>query len=126
MSTQSEKKCYDGPVSTNLKCIVISFALAGAYWFAPPRNKWVLLGILYFTYLAIAWYDWIYVCTNNSFGPTYLRHFYEWAKPYDSDQSKKYRNLCPELEKKILYVDIAVLLAALAITPHFLAWNPNA
>ncbi len=111
-------------ISTNAKCIFISIGLAAGYWFAPPRNKWILIGILYFTYLAIAYYDHWYDCRNNQFGPTYLRHFYEIFKPYDSVQREKYRNLCPETAKKILYIDIAVLIAIIALLPKFLAWNP--
>ena len=119
-----EPDCYAGPITGNAKCIVISFALAAGYWFAPHRNKWVLVGILYFTYLCIAWYDYWYDCRANQFGPTYLQHFYDFAKPQDSDQNKKYRNLCPDLARKILYVDIVVAVILLMLLPRFLAWTP--
>lgn len=115
--------CYKGPLTGNTKCIVISILLALGYWFAPTKNKWVLLGILYFTYLAIAWYD-HYLC-KRALTPSYLRHFYEWAKPTGSMQSKQYKNLCPESAQKILIVDIVLLLIGLALTPMFLRWNPK-
>ena len=69
------------------KCIIISIALALFYWFAPHRNKYVLLFILYFTYLLIAYYDHYYDCGRGQFGPTFLRTYYEWAKPKNSKQS---------------------------------------
>jgi hypothetical protein len=120
---KDDKLCHD-KISTNAKCIFISIGLALAYWFTPPRNKWVLIGILYFTYLVIAHYDHWYDCRHRQFGPTYLRHFYEIFKPYDSVQREKYRNLCPDVAKKILYVDIALLIAIFIALPKFLAWNP--
>ena len=47
--TPKELKCYDGPLTGNLKCILISFGLAGSYWFLPSKSKWVLAAILYLT-----------------------------------------------------------------------------
>lgn len=115
--------CYSGPIYTNTKCIIISIALALGYWLAPPKNKWVLLGILYFTYLAIAWYD-EYLC-SKPFGPTYLKFFYDWAKPPNSMQSKMYDNLCPKIEKEILNIDIIIIILALIVMPFFLRWDPK-
>jgi hypothetical protein len=119
----SAEQCYSGPIYTNVKCIIISMLLAGGYWFAPHRNKWVLLSILYFTYLAIAWYDEL-LC-SKPFGPTYLKWFYEWGKPKDSFQSKMYSNLCPSIESKILTVDIIILIIILISLPTFIRWNPK-
>lgn len=118
----TENKCYDGPIYTNLKCIIISIAIAIGYWFAPPKNKWVLVSILYFTYVAIAWYD-EYLC-SKPLGPTYLRWFYEWAKPRKSYQSIKYSNLCTDIEQQIFTVDIIVFVIVLIALPYFLGWNP--
>ena len=115
--------CYSGPLTGNLKCIVISIILAGGYWYLPPKNKWVLAFILYATYLAIAWYD-AYLC-ERTLTPSYLRHFYEWAKPAKLKQSQMYQNLCPEAERKILIVDILLFVALLALLPTFLKWTPQ-
>jgi hypothetical protein len=115
--------CYSGPIYANMKCIVISLVLAAGYWFAPPKNKWVLLGILYFTYLAIAWYD-EYLC-SKPFGPTYLKFFYDWAKPSSSMQSVKYDNLCPNIESQILTIDLVIILIGIILAPRFLRWNPK-
>ena len=35
--------CYNGPLTGNAKCVVISISLALSYWVAPPKNKWVLI-----------------------------------------------------------------------------------
>jgi hypothetical protein len=115
-------KCYDGPLTGNLKCILISFGLAGSYWFLPSKNKWVLAAILYLTYLAIAWYD-EYLC-QRVLTPSYLRHFYDFAKPRKSTQSKQYKNLCPNAAKKILVVDIFIAIMLLIILPFYIKWDP--
>ena len=116
-------KCYEGPITGNIKCIVISIFCALFYWYMPHKNKWVLVGILYFTYLAIAWYD-EYLC-SRTLTPSYLRHFYEWAKPTNSMQSIQYKNLCPKQAHEILIVDITILLIIIAAVPYFLKWNPK-
>ena len=122
---KTKQKCYDGPITGNIKCIIISITLALFYWFAPHRNKYVLLFILYFTYLLIAYYDHYYDCGRGQFGPTFLRTYYEWAKPKNSKQSIIYSNLCPEKERLIMYVDIGVFISALIILPFFIKWKPN-
>ena len=116
--------CYNGQVATNTRCIVITFILALGYWFLPHHNKWVLLAILYFTYLAIAWYDHWYQCQRN-LGPTYLAHFYAPLKPQDSDQIQKYKNMCPAISKKIWIIDGIVFGVLLVLLPFFLKWNPS-
>ena len=125
LDIQSGKKCYDGPITGNIKCIIISIGLALAYWYAPPRNKYVLLFILYSTYLMIAYYDYFYDCRRGQFGPTFLKTYYEWAKPRNSKQNIIYSNLCPDKKRIIFIVDILVFIVLLAITPMFLRWNPK-
>jgi hypothetical protein len=121
---KEKKKCYDGPITGNAKCIVISLLLAGFYWYTPPKNKWVLLTILYVTYILIAYYDHYYECQKGEFGPTFLRSYYEWAKPKTSKQNIIYKNMCSNKEKLILYVDVAMFLLMLFIFPLFLKWKP--
>lgn len=58
------------PFSLNLKCIIFSILLAGGYWFLPPKNIIVLLSLLYFPYLALAWYDYVYDCRLGLLQPT--------------------------------------------------------
>lgn len=114
---------YTQPAA-NVKCILFTILLASGYWFLPPRNKYVLLGLAYFPYLALAWYDYIYACKHN-FGPTYLANFYAWAKPQRSRQIKTYDNWAPEIRNKVFWVDVLVATALVALAPLFLAWNPE-
>lgn len=112
------------PPAVNLKCIVLTFFLATGYWYLPPRNKYVLVALAYFPYLALAWYDWIYTCQHN-FGPTYLAHFYSWAKPQNSRQIKIYKTWAPDIKKKVDAVDLAIAVVLLALLPWFLNWKPK-
>ena len=119
-----KKKCYDGPITGNAKCIVISILFACFYWFAPSKNKYVLLFILYVTYILIAYYDHFYDCRKGEFGPTYLKSYYEWAKPKSSKQNIIYSNLCKDKKNLILFVDGVVFISLLFAAPVFLKWNP--
>lgn len=121
---KNKVKCYDGPITGNIKCIVFSLILAALYWYLPYRNKYVLLFILYITYLVIAYYDVIYDCRRGQFGPTFLRTYYEWAKPKNSRQNIIYSNLCPENKRIILLVDIVVFILILLLAPYFIRWKP--
>lgn len=112
------------PPAVNLKCIVFSFLLAGGYWFLPERNKYVLVALIYFPYLALAWYDWIYACKHN-FGPTYLAHYYSWAKPQNSSQIQIYKNWAPSIKKKVIAVDLAIAALLVIILPLFIQWKPK-
>ena len=111
-------------VGANAKCIVGSIALALAYWILPKRNKWVLLFILYSTYLAIAWYDWAYACKRDM-RPTYLAFFYDFLKPQDSRQVREWKQWPSRLRRKILVVDVAILCILIILFPFFLAWDPK-
>lgn len=115
--------CDSTQPTGNLKCISISLGLASGYWLLPSRNKWVLAFILYFTYIAIAWYDHFYEC-KRVFGPTYLRLFYQWAKPPKSAQSLAYDNWCKTIKNQVLFVDIVLALILISFFPYFLRWNP--
>lgn len=53
------------PFSFNVKCIVGTAVVAGGYWFLPPKNVWVLLGLLWLPYVAMAWYDYAYDCRDK-------------------------------------------------------------
>ena len=101
---------YDAtPPSVNVKCIVFTFLLVGGYWFLPYRNILVLVCLLYFPYLIMAWYDEHYDCSRNKLGPTFLKNFYDWAKPYYSKQNQIYRNWHPKWTRLINIVDLIVL-----------------
>lgn len=57
------------PFKFNIKCVIFSAALAGGYWFLPSKNYFVLFFLLWFPYIAMAWYDYMYDC-QNKLGPT--------------------------------------------------------
>jgi hypothetical protein len=118
----STTTCNNTEPAVNWKCIVITMILAGGYWFLP-RNKWILLAIVYFTYLAIAWYDYYYKCQRNM-GPTYLAFFYKTFKPQESEQIVAYNNWCPDLKRQVLIVDLIILGILIAFLPRFLKWQP--
>ncbi len=121
---ENSSECYAGPIATNMKCIVFTLLLSLGYWFLPKRNKWVLICMLYFPYLALAWYDYLYVCERNM-GPTYLAHFYSFFKPQSSDQIKKYHNLCPDIAYKLIIIDSIVFISILLLIPMFIRWKPK-
>ena len=111
----NEQGCYDVAPATNVKCIVFT-AFVFAVWMLP-RNKWMLLLVLYLPYGIMAWYDYIYNCSRQ-FGPTFLMHFYDWLKPKDADQHKIYEKWCPHQKRKVDIVDSIVLILFL-ITFYF-------
>ena len=98
----------------NWKCIVFTLTLVFGYWFLPPKNKWILLVLLYFPYIVLAWYDYYYICERNM-GPTYLSLFYWWAKPPQSKQIKDYHNWNPKIKRKVLIVDAVILCITLTV-----------
>jgi len=57
------------PFRFNIKCVIFTAMLAGGYWLLPPKNYFVLFFLLWFPYIAMAWYDYMYEC-RNKLGPT--------------------------------------------------------
>jgi hypothetical protein len=53
------------PFEFNLKCILFTAVLAGGYWYLPPKRLWILVFLLWFPYIALAWYDWSYGCQSK-------------------------------------------------------------
>jgi hypothetical protein len=71
------------PFKFNIKCIIFSLAIAGGYWYLPPKNFWVLFFLIWFPYIALAWYDYSYNC-RDKLGPTVVpfgRYFWLPFKP---------------------------------------------
>jgi len=116
--------CSSTGKASCLKYLVIPIAFVAFYWYAPPRNKWILALALYFPYLLLAWYDYLEGCKRNM-GPTFLSLQYAWAKPKDSVQIQQYDNWCPDIKKKVHIVDGIIALAILVAAPFFWKWNPK-
>jgi len=77
----------------NPKCIIISIIYALSYWYLPPKKWYILLFILYITYILIAWYDHIYKC-QYKLHPTIFpfgKYIYLPFKP--PEYQKEYANL---------------------------------
>lgn len=89
------------PLSFNMKCIVFSLLIAGGYWYLPHKSVPVLVALLYFPYLAMAWYDYIYSC-DYRLQPTIFpfgRFVYLPVKP--PDYKERYDNLSQDSKDKI-------------------------
>lgn len=121
MAKKEDQDCIDQ--SPSVKCLVFSAALAGGYWFLPAKNKWILLALLYFPYLILAWYDYYYQCQRN-LGPTYLALFYKDLKPKDSDQIQTYENWCPKWKKRVWIIDMIVMVFLSILAVPFWYWTP--
>ena len=112
------------PLAFNLKCVVFSLLLSGGYWYLPPKSIPVLVALLYFPYLAMAWYDYIYNCEYR-LQPTVFpfgRWLYLPFKP--PDYKDAYENLSDESKGKIaewdrffFFIILGIVLVALA--QHF-------
>ena len=50
--------------------------------------------------------------------PTYLYLFYWWAKPPTSKQVKDYHNWSPTIKRKVLIVDIIILIITITVGPY--------
>ena len=71
------------PFKFNIKCVLFTAAIAGGYWYLPPKNFWVLFILLWLPYIALAWYDYSYNC-RDKLGPTVVpfgRYFWLPFKP---------------------------------------------
>ena len=110
MSIEQKQKCNNTSPTTNIKCLIFTLMLVFIY-LLPKNNKWILLLLFYLPYGIMSWYDDYYFghC-GNQFGPTYLRMFYEFWKPYDSKQRIAYRKWCPEQANKVFWIDIFILI----------------
>ena len=53
------------PFRFNIKCIIFTVVLAAGYWYLPHKNPWVLAFLIWFPYIALAWYDWSYNCQDK-------------------------------------------------------------
>jgi hypothetical protein len=110
-------------ISFNYKCIVLSLFFGLFYWFAPTRNKWVLLAILYLTYLALAWYDHLFNCQNNFLKPTFLYSFYGFLKP--TGYRSQYAAWKASTKSLVATVDAGIALVLFLALPWFLSWRPS-
>ena len=106
------------PLALNIKCVIFTLMIAGGYWYLPSKNIPVLVALLYFPYLALAWYDYIYKC-EYKLQPTLFpigRWLYLPFKPDDYKQS--YEDLSDQSKQKIAKWDrffIFIIIGALLV-----------
>jgi hypothetical protein len=103
------------PLALNLKCVIFSFLIAGGYWYLPQKNLAVLVALLYFPYLALAWYDYYYQC-NYKLQPTIFplgRWLYLPFKPQEYKDA--YANLSEEAKQTIAKWDRFFILGIIGI-----------
>jgi len=108
------------PLSLNIKCVVFSALIAGGYWFLPYKNIAVLVALLYFPYLALAWYDYYYKC-EYKLQPTIFplgRWLYLPFKP--KEYKDAYENLSNESKNAIAKWDRFFILVILGILGIFI------
>lgn len=84
------------PFEPNMKCVVFTALLSGGYWFLPSKNTFVLFMLLIVPYIAMAWYDYAYSCTNK-LKPTLIpfgRYLFLPLKP--QEYKDQFASLPPE------------------------------
>lgn len=56
----------DRPFHPNIKCVIIAAVICAGYWYLPAtRNPLILIFLFAVTYVAIAVYDYLYVCRDK-------------------------------------------------------------
>jgi len=102
---------FGTPLYLNPKCLVFSGFVLAVYWLPHPKalaHRFVAAFLLATAaYIALAWYDYIYDCTDR-LGPTLLGWMSGFFKP--AEYGKKFDELPVKYQKIVRNVDIVVLL----------------
>ena len=107
------------PFSLNIKCIIFTAILAGGYWFAPHKNLWILSYLIWFPYLALAWYDYVYKC-QNKLKPTLVPFGrYLWLPFKPPDYKEEFNHLPPEKIQGMILLDHLLLWSAISIAAAY-------
>jgi hypothetical protein len=84
------------PFRFNIKCIIFTVILAAGYWYLPHKNPWVLAFLIWFPYIALAWYDWSYNC-QDKLQPTIVPFGrYVWLPFKPRGYKEEFNQLPPE------------------------------
>ena len=81
------------PFSLNIKCIIITIIFALCYWYLPSKNMYILFFILWITYIAIAWYDYVFKCEYRLQPTIFPFGKYVYLPFKDPEYKKAYDNL---------------------------------
>jgi hypothetical protein len=115
--------CDSNIIGRILRPLIAGILMVLLFKFVPPRNKIILLAVMYFPYLIMAIYDYHINCTRNKLGPTFLALFYSWAKPAYSTQIEIYKNWHPHWKDMIAKFDTTVLIIMIILLPFY--FNKN-
>lgn len=108
------------PFAFNLKCIIFTVILAAGYWFAPHKNLWVLAFLIWFPYIALAWYDYSYNCADK-LQPTIIPFGrYLWLPFKPPGYKEEFDKMDPEQIKAMDKLDHVVGWSALAAGVSYL------
>jgi len=103
------------PFALNLKCIIFTLILAAGYWFAPHKNLWVLAFLIWFPYIALAWYDYSYNC-QDKLKPTIVPFGrYIWLPFKPPGYKEEFAKLEPEKIQAMDKLDHIVIWSIIAI-----------
>jgi hypothetical protein len=80
----------DKPFYPNIKCIIFSLILMICYYFMGGRNKFIFPLIFIIAYVSMAWYDYMYDCTNQLYSGRFgLNIIDSWPKPQRRNSENK-------------------------------------
>ena len=101
---------FGTPLYLNPKCLVFSAFVLAVYWLPHPTaflHKLIAAFLLATAaYIALAWYDYIYDCTDR-LGPTLLGWMSGFFKP--AEYQKQFDDLPVKYKKIVRAFDIAVI-----------------
>jgi len=110
------------PFRPNLKCIVITAILALFYWYAPPKNVYVLAFILWSVYIAISYYDYAYHC-EDKLKPTIVPFGrYIWLPFKPKEYQQEYKNLPPEAKRDMDTLDHITTYTIIIGVVFYILW----
>ena len=108
------------PFAFNWKCIIFTAILAAGYWFAPHKNLWVLAFLIWFPYIALAWYDYSYNCSDK-LQPTIVPFGrYLWLPFKPPGYKEEFNRLEPEKIEAMNTLDHLTAWTALAAAVAYL------
>ena len=111
----------DQPYHPNPKCLLFSAIIMAIYWFSPTDKNPFLLPVMFIiSYIAMAWYDYMYDCdsimySGNALGPNTIDAIF---KPQHRNKKSDKKNLAQNQEKE--YLHRVYLFHVIAISPILL------
>ena len=111
----------DQPYHPNPKCLLFSAVLMILYWFSPAKKNMLMLPLIFvISYIAMAWYDYIYNCDSIMYSGQALGANTADAifKPQRRREKHDKENLSANQEQEYLYR--VYLFHAIVIAPVLL------